>query len=75
MSEDLARLEREAERLSMRDRARLVRRLICSLEQKDEGDIEQAWLDEAEKRLSGHRSGRTTARPGEDVFDEILSEL
>jgi len=75
MSEDLSRLEREAGRLSMRDRARLVRRLISSLEEKDDGDIEQAWLDEAEKRLSAYRSGQTTARPGEEIFDEILSEI
>jgi len=75
MSDDLSRLEREAGQLSMRDRARLVRRLISSLEEKDDGDIEQAWLDEAEKRLSAYRSGQTTARSGEEVIDEILSEL
>ncbi len=75
MSADLSKLEREAERLSTKDRARLIRRLISSLERKDDGDIEQAWLDEAERRLLAYRSGQTTARPGEEVFDEILSQL
>jgi putative addiction module component (TIGR02574 family) len=75
MSADLSRLEREAGRLSTKDRARLIRRLISSLEHKDDGDIEQAWLDEAEKRLLAYRNGQTTARPGEEVFDEILSQL
>jgi len=75
MSADLSKLEREAERLSTKDRARLIRRLISSLERKDNGDIEQAWLDEAEKRLMAYRVGQTTARPGEEVFDEILSQL
>ncbi len=75
MSADLSKLERDAERLSAKDRARLIRRLISSLERKDDGDIEQAWLDEAEKRLVAYRNGQTTARPGEEVFDEILSQL
>ena len=75
MSADLSKLEREAEQLSTKDRARLIRRLISSLERKDDGDIEQAWLDEAEKRLTAYRNGQTTARPGEEVFDEILSQL
>ena len=75
MSADLSKLEREAGRLSTKDRARLIRRLISSLERKDEGDIEQAWLDEAEKRLKAYRDGQTTARPGEEVIDEILSQL
>ena len=75
MSADLSKLEREAEQLSTKDRARLIRRLISSLEREDEGDIEQAWLDEAEKRLTAYRNGQTTARPGEEVFDEILSQL
>ena len=75
MSEDLSKLEREASRLSTKDRARLIRRLISSLEHTDDGDIEQAWLDEAEKRLAAYRNGRTSTRSGEDVFDEILSQL
>jgi len=75
MSADLSKLERDAERLSAKDRARLIRRLISSLERKDDGDIEQAWLDEAEKRLVAYRNGQTTARSGDDIFDEILSQL
>ena len=75
MSEDLSKLEREAARLSTKDRARLIRHLISSLENKDDGDIEQAWLDEAEKRLAAYRKGKASTRPGEEVFDEILSQL
>ncbi len=75
MSSDLSKLEREAQRLSTKDRARLIRRLISSLERDEDGDIEQAWLDEAEKRLLAYRAGQTTTRPGEEVFDEILSQL
>lgn len=75
MSSDLSKLAREAEKLSTKDRARLIRRLLSSLDRKDDGDVEQAWLDEAEKRLLAYRNGKTTARPGDEVIDEILSQL
>jgi putative addiction module component (TIGR02574 family) len=75
MSSDLSKLAREAEKLSTKDRARLIRRLLSSLDRKDDGDVEQAWLDEAEKRLLAYRNGKTTTRPGDEVIDEILSQL
>ena len=75
MNEDLTKLEKKVGELSAKDRARLIRRLISSLEASDDEDIEQAWLDEAEKRLAAYRNGKTSSRPGEDVFDEILSQI
>ena len=75
MSEDLTMLEQRASELSTKDRARLIRRLITSLEPSEDGDVEQAWLDEAEKRLAAYRKGQTTSRPGEEVIDEILSQI
>lgn len=72
MSKDLSELEAEARRLSPKDRARLVRRLIAILEAEDEGDVEQLWLDESEKRLAAYRRGETSSHPGEDVFEAIL---
>ena len=38
-------------------------------------DIEQQWLDEAERRLLDYRSGKTTARPAEEVFSEIKQQF
>ena len=75
MNEDLTKLEKKVGELSAKDRARLIRRLISSLEASDDEDIEQAWLDEAEKRLAAYSNGKTSSRPGEDVFDEILSQI
>jgi putative addiction module component (TIGR02574 family) len=73
MARTLAEIEAEARQLSTTERARLVRRLIATLENEDRGAIEQAWLDEAERRLAAYRRGETAAAPGEDVFDAILS--
>ena len=73
MAKSVSEIESEARQLSTRERARLVRRLLATLENEDQGDVEQAWLDEAERRLAAYRRGETTARPAEDVFEAILS--
>ena len=73
MSKTLSDIEAEARRLPAKDRARLIRRLLTTLEAENEGDVEQLWLDEAEKRLAAYRRGETTSHPGEEVFEAILN--
>lgn len=73
MSKTLAKLESAVRRLPTKERARLIRRLIATLEVDDEGDVEQLWLDEAEERLSAYRRGETSSHPGEEVFEAILN--
>lgn len=73
MSKTLSDLESEARRLPSKDRARLIRRLLATLEAENEGDVEQLWLDEAERRLAAYRRGETTSHPGEEVFEAILN--
>ena len=73
MAKNLSEVESAALRLSAKDKARLVRRLIATLETENEGDVEQVWLDEAEKRLAAYRRGETTTHPGEEVFEAILN--
>ena len=73
MAKNLSQIESAARRLSAKDRARLIRRLIATLEKENEGDVEQLWLDEAEKRLAAYRRGETTTHPGEEVFEAILN--
>ena len=75
MSEDLSHIELEARRLPSKDRARLIRRLIASLDAGEDIDAEEQWLDEAERRLDAYRRGELTALPGEEVFDAILKRL
>ena len=73
MTKTLSDIEAEARRLPAKDRARLIRRLLTTLEAENEGDVEQLWLDEAEKRLAAYRRGETTSHPGEEVFEAILN--
>ena len=73
MAKKLSDIESDALTLSTKERARLIRRLITSLESENEGDVEQLWLDEADKRLAAYRNGETSTRPGEEVFEAILN--
>lgn len=73
MVKKLSEIETEARRLPTKERARLIRRLIVTLESENDADVEQLWLDEAEKRLAAYRSGETSAHPGEEVFEAILN--
>ena len=75
MSKDISLLETEARRLPPKDRARLIRRLIASLDAGDDIDAEEQWLDEGERRLEAYRLGALTAQPGEEVFDAILKRI
>ncbi len=72
MDNDISKVEAEAKRLSPQDRARLVRRLIATLDAGEDHDAEQLWLDEAERRLAAYRRGETTSIPGDEVFGELL---
>ena len=73
MSKSLLEIESQARRLPSKDRARLIRRLLTTLEAENEGDVEQLWLDEAERRLAAYRGGDTTSHPGEEIFEVILN--
>jgi len=73
MVKKFSKIESEARRLPTKDRARLIRRLIATLESENEGDVEQLWLDEAEIRLAAYRNGEISTRPGEEVFEAILN--
>ena len=61
--------------LSQSDRAELASRLIESLDDADDGDVEAAWIEEAEQRYADYRAGRVTAREAGDVFAEARRRL
>jgi putative addiction module component (TIGR02574 family) len=69
MTEPVKRLEAEALRLPPSERARLAEVLISSL--GEEAEIERAWKEEIERRLSELRTGSVKTIPAKDVFDEL----
>jgi putative addiction module component (TIGR02574 family) len=63
-----AQFEAELLKLPRSVRARLVERLLASLE---ESEIDVAWAREADRRFETYRNGDESALPLEDVLEAI----
>jgi putative addiction module component (TIGR02574 family) len=72
MSIPRERLEAEALDLPTEERARLVRRLIQSLdgEPEEPGKVALAWQDEIRRRLGDLEAGRLELIPAEVVLEK-----
>lgn len=57
--------------LPVEERARVVDRLLQSLNSPDESDVTTAWVELAQRRLRELQSGAVQAVPGEQVFAAI----
>ncbi len=70
-------LENEVLKLPVARREELVRALILSLDADQETDpeIQQAWIEEAERRYQDYLDGKTTPVPGEEVFRRVRASL
>ena len=75
MSTDSRKIEKQAQQLPPKERARLALALIESLDQGQDVDAEELWLDEAERRLEDYRDGRIEAIPANEVFERIEKNL
>ena len=58
MADEPRKLLKQALKLPVRQRARLVSSLIDSLEESDEADVEQAWIEEVHERARELDTGR-----------------
>jgi putative addiction module component (TIGR02574 family) len=64
---DTATIEREALHLTVSERAKLAHKLLLSLEDMSESEIEAAWFDEAERRAREIDQGLVRLIPAEEV--------
>lgn len=64
---DVKALEREALKLPVDDRARLVRELLDSLDDLPSQEIDRLWLEEASRRATQIDAGEVALVPGEEV--------
>ncbi len=71
----LQKIQEGALKLSSKERALLAKCLIESLDTAEESEIEQLWLDEAERRLAAHAKGAIPARPASEVFAEAYERI
>lgn len=73
MSATVEELEAEALSLSSAQRARLVEKLIASLD--SEPDIENAWAAEVEKRHAEIESGAVSLLSGPETLARLRAEF
>ena len=73
MSLTIDQVEEEAMKLSAEERARLIVRLEATLDVDDE--VEEAWIEEAERRLEEVRSGKEPGIPIEQLASRMQAYL
>lgn len=65
----------QALKLSLEERAELAERLLLSLDEPSESDIERLWLEEAERRLKEFREGKVKGIAAEEVFRRAIADI
>jgi putative addiction module component (TIGR02574 family) len=75
MANAFKEIETSALRLSEKQRARLASRLLDSLEKRRELGVEQAWLEEIERRNSELESGEVELIPAAEVIGKARKLL
>jgi putative addiction module component (TIGR02574 family) len=63
--------------LSPEDRARLAQALLHSLDEnsaEDPLEVERAWRDEIERRMTDVRAGNTAGIPADEVFAKLRAK-
>ena len=68
-------VEIEALKLNPQARAELAEKLLKSLEDLSEEDIERLWAEEAVRRDADLDSGAASMRDSEDVFKDARARL
>ncbi|MTI89012.1 MAG: addiction module antitoxin RelB [Balneolaceae bacterium] len=75
MITDLNEIENSALNLNKRDKARLADKLLQSIHGKIDPEIEQAWIDEVQKRKESLKSGKATLHSAMDVLNEARKRI
>jgi len=75
MSTLLEKLERQARALTPSEKASLAHTLIEELDSVLDADVEQAWVEEAQRRYDAFRRGELHALPGEAVMQRARTRL
>lgn len=68
-------VETEALKLDPQERAKLAEKLLRSLDDMSEQDIERLWAEKAVRRDAEIDSGTASLRDAEDVFRDARARL
>lgn len=61
--------------LTLEERAQLAGKLLMSLDEPSESEIERLWLEEAERRIEEFRSGKVKGIPADEVFRRAIADI
>jgi len=75
MGRAIEKIEEEIRSLSAGEKVELLRSLIAELDAPADPDVEQAWLEEAQRRHRELIEGKVKGVPGERVFENLRSRL
>lgn len=75
MALTLKKLEQEAMKFTLKDRARLAECLLNSLDNINPVENEKLWTEEAERRYKEYKKNPAIAIPSKNVFKNAYSKI
>ncbi len=75
MITDFKEIEKSALSLDRKSKARLVEKLLQSIRANIDLEIEQAWIEEVEKREESLKSGEASLHSSEEVIKQARELL
>jgi putative addiction module component (TIGR02574 family) len=75
MSPNLKECEKQALNLSVDERAVLAEHLIESLDDLDDADNEDLWLEETERRYQAYRQGHISSKPATGAVQDARAQI
>ena len=75
MITNLKEIENSALNLNKKDKVHLADKLLQSIHGKINPEIEQAWIDEVQKRKKSLKSGEASLHSSSDVINEARKRL
>ena len=68
-------IEKKVLELNVKSRAKLANKLLLSLDDLSETEIDKLWAEEALRRNEEISTGKVKLRPAEEVFNEARKRL
>lgn len=75
MNSRAAVIEKQARKLPAIERERLAERLLVQIGKEQLTAVDQAWIDEAEKRFSAWKQKKTTPLSARKAMNQIRRDL
>ena len=68
-------LEKQSRLLTLQEKATLARILIEELDPSVDGEVEQIWIAEAQRRYQAYLKGEIESLPGDEVMSRVRNRL